>query len=145
MVEFIIGPSGSGKTTKMFGRIEEKCSAADKLCILVPEQYSHTAERRLAGIPEDGTCDCANPQVDSDAARKVSGRSLVVHTGREYPVDNALQKVVHRNQQGIPSVRNRRRKCIRELNLRGIFPKSGTYCAGTIFICPGPSCSLWRR
>ena len=47
MVEFIIGPSGSGKTTKMFGRIEEKCSAADKLCILVPEQYSQDFDKKL--------------------------------------------------------------------------------------------------
>jgi len=47
MVEFIIGPSGSGKTTKMFERIKEKCSFADKLCIVVPEQYSQDFDKKL--------------------------------------------------------------------------------------------------
>ena len=47
MVEFITGPAGSGKTTCMFGRIKEKCDRSDKICILVPEQYSHDFDKKL--------------------------------------------------------------------------------------------------
>lgn len=47
MVEFITGPSGSGKTTLMFGRIKERSDHSDKICIIVPEQYSHDFDKRL--------------------------------------------------------------------------------------------------
>lgn len=47
MVEFITGPSGSGKTTCMFARIKEKCNNSEKMCIIVPEQYSHDFDKKL--------------------------------------------------------------------------------------------------
>ncbi|MBQ6252706.1 PD-(D/E)XK nuclease family protein [Ruminococcus sp.] len=47
MVEFITGPAGSGKTTCMFGRIKENCREADKLCIIVPEQFSQDFDKKL--------------------------------------------------------------------------------------------------
>ena len=47
MVEFITGPAGSGKTTCMFGRIKDRCQEADRLCILVPEQFSQDFDKKL--------------------------------------------------------------------------------------------------
>ena len=47
MVEFITGPSGSGKTTCMFRRIKDNCDHSDKMCIIVPEQYSHDFDKKL--------------------------------------------------------------------------------------------------
>ncbi|EWM53403.1 PD-(D/E)XK nuclease family protein [Ruminococcus flavefaciens] len=47
MIEFITGPAGNGKTTCMFGRIKECCSQAEKLCILVPEQFSQDFDKKL--------------------------------------------------------------------------------------------------
>ncbi len=47
MIEFITGAAGSGKTTGMFGRIKEKCSNCEKICIIVPEQYSHDFDKKL--------------------------------------------------------------------------------------------------
>ena len=47
MIEFITGPAGSGKTTLMFDRIMERCEEADKLCIIVPEQFSQDFDKKL--------------------------------------------------------------------------------------------------
>ena len=47
MIEFITGPAGSGKTTLMFERIRSKCAEADKLCIIVPEQFSQNFDKKL--------------------------------------------------------------------------------------------------
>lgn len=47
MVEFITGPAGSGKTTLMFKKIEQMCSDAEKICIIVPEQFSHDFDKKL--------------------------------------------------------------------------------------------------
>ncbi|WP_297955532.1 PD-(D/E)XK nuclease family protein [uncultured Ruminococcus sp.] len=47
MIEFITGPAGSGKTTCMFARIKERCQEADKLCIIVPEQFSQDFDKKL--------------------------------------------------------------------------------------------------
>ena len=47
MIEFITGPAGSGKTSLMFERIKAKCSEAEKLCIIVPEQFSQNFDKKL--------------------------------------------------------------------------------------------------
>ena len=47
MIEFITGPAGSGKTSLMFERIKSKCTEADKLCIIVPEQFSQNFDKKL--------------------------------------------------------------------------------------------------
>ncbi|MBR5682238.1 MAG: exodeoxyribonuclease V subunit gamma [Ruminococcus sp.] len=47
MIEFITGPAGSGKTTLMFERIKAECTEADKLCIIVPEQFSQNFDKKL--------------------------------------------------------------------------------------------------
>ena len=47
MVEFITGPAGSGKTTLMFERIRERCADAERLCIIVPEQFSQDFDKNL--------------------------------------------------------------------------------------------------
>ena len=47
MVEFITGAAGCGKTTKMFAKIKERCSSAEKLCIIVPEQFSQDFDKKL--------------------------------------------------------------------------------------------------
>ena len=47
MVEFITGQAGSGKTTLMFGRILKDIKAEKRVCVLVPEQYSHDFDKKL--------------------------------------------------------------------------------------------------
>lgn len=47
MVEFITGAAGCGKTTRMFAKIQKKCGAAEKLCIIVPEQFSQDFDKKL--------------------------------------------------------------------------------------------------
>ena len=47
MVEFIIGPAGTGKTTCMFGKIKKRCTQAEKLCCIVPEQFSQNFDKKL--------------------------------------------------------------------------------------------------
>ena len=47
MVEFITGQSGSGKTTLMFGKIKSDAEAEKKVCVLVPEQFSHDFDKKL--------------------------------------------------------------------------------------------------
>lgn len=47
MIEFITGPAGSGKTTLMFDRIKSMCTEAEKLCIIVPEQFSQNFDKKL--------------------------------------------------------------------------------------------------
>lgn len=47
MVEFIIGPAGTGKTTCMLGKIKKRCTEAEKLCCIVPEQFSQNFDKKL--------------------------------------------------------------------------------------------------
>ena len=48
MLEFLIGRAGAGKTAALIGRIRENMERREKGSILlVPEQYSHEAEREL--------------------------------------------------------------------------------------------------
>lgn len=47
MVEFITGAAGSGKSTLMFERIKQESENADRVCIIVPEQYSYEFDKTL--------------------------------------------------------------------------------------------------
>ena len=48
MLEFLIGRAGAGKTAALIRRIRENMEQGEKGSILlVPEQYSHEAEREL--------------------------------------------------------------------------------------------------
>ena len=52
MLEFkiIYGRSGSGKTTYIFNEIKEKVKDNNKIFIIVPEQYSFSAEKHLLDV-----------------------------------------------------------------------------------------------
>ena len=47
MIEFITGASGTGKSTLMMQRIKELAEKDEKICILVPEQFSHEFDKKL--------------------------------------------------------------------------------------------------
>lgn len=54
MLTLITGRSGSGKTTAILKSIRRRCRAGEKdLILLVPEQFSHEAERRLCAFCGD--------------------------------------------------------------------------------------------
>ena len=47
MVELITGAAGCGKTTAMLEKIRDMCVNAEKLCIIVPEQFSQDFDKKL--------------------------------------------------------------------------------------------------
>ena len=48
MLDLVIGPAGSGKTARIIGEIREAALRGETgMALLVPEQYSHEAEREL--------------------------------------------------------------------------------------------------
>ena len=54
MIRLILGRAGSGKTTRVMQEIAARVQNSEKsLTLVVPEQYSHSAERRLLGIAGD--------------------------------------------------------------------------------------------
>lgn len=57
MSEFkiVYGRSGSGKTTYIFNEIKEKIKSDNKIFIIVPEQFSFSAEKHLLDCIEDGS------------------------------------------------------------------------------------------
>lgn len=55
MIRLILGRAGSGKTARVFGEIAALCrEKRDGVILLVPEQYSHEAERELCRVAGDG-------------------------------------------------------------------------------------------
>ena len=49
MLRLILGRAGTGKTAQLFSEIAERCAKGEKgSFLIVPEQYSHEAERELA-------------------------------------------------------------------------------------------------
>lgn len=51
MLRLIIGPARTGKTTMIMNEINDHCKAGDKgLYLIVPDQYSHMAERMLCSV-----------------------------------------------------------------------------------------------
>ena len=54
MIRLILGRAGSGKTTRIMEEIAQRIKNSEKpLMLIVPEQYSHSAERRLLSIAGD--------------------------------------------------------------------------------------------
>ena len=54
MLTLILGRAGSGKTMRVMRDIKERGEAGERnLLLIVPEQYSHDAERQLCGICSD--------------------------------------------------------------------------------------------
>ena len=47
MLNFILGPSGSGKSYQMLAELCTRAERGERSILIVPEQYSHTAERAL--------------------------------------------------------------------------------------------------
>lgn len=55
MLRLILGAAGSGKTSLITKEISEKTAAGEtNICLIVPEQYSHEAERELCAACGDG-------------------------------------------------------------------------------------------
>ena len=51
MLRLIFGPAKSGKTTRILNEMRDRASGgAEKLYMLLPDQYSHTAERMLCAV-----------------------------------------------------------------------------------------------
>ncbi|MBR6258811.1 MAG: ATP-dependent nuclease subunit B, partial [Oscillospiraceae bacterium] len=56
MLRLILGASGGGKTTKIVEEVGKRAEEGLKSVIVVPEQYSHEAERLLCSVCGDGIC-----------------------------------------------------------------------------------------
>lgn len=50
MLRVITGKAGTGKTARMMGDIHRRVEAGEKSILIVPEQYSHQAERELCAL-----------------------------------------------------------------------------------------------
>ncbi len=50
MLRFVLGGAGSGKTSFLLGEIRSRLGKDSGMVLLVPEQQSHIAERRLAAV-----------------------------------------------------------------------------------------------
>lgn len=73
MLRLILGGAGAGKTGRIFREIAELARARDErgTILLVPEQYSHEAERELCAAAGDGLSACAEVMSFTALARKV--------------------------------------------------------------------------
>ena len=47
MLELILGPAGSGKTARIFRAMKDRGAGGGQSILIVPEQFSHAAERQL--------------------------------------------------------------------------------------------------
>ena len=55
MLRFLIGKAGTGKTSAIYRELRDAVERREKgIILLVPEQYSHEAERELCRICGDG-------------------------------------------------------------------------------------------
>jgi len=72
MIRLILGRAGSGKTARIFEEIaaNTKCRRGGMI-LLVPEQYSHEAERELCAAAGDALSACAEVLSFTGLARKV--------------------------------------------------------------------------
>ena len=50
MLQIITGKAGTGKTAHIMGEIAERMAQGGRSILIVPEQYSHQAERELCGL-----------------------------------------------------------------------------------------------
>ena len=50
MLQIITGKAGTGKTGRMMAQVAEDVRAGKEAIVIVPEQYSHQAERELCGL-----------------------------------------------------------------------------------------------
>ncbi len=72
MIHLILGRAGSGKTARMFEDIARRTALREEgLLLLVPEQYSHEAERELCAAAGDALSACAEVLSFTGLARKV--------------------------------------------------------------------------
>ena len=72
MITRILGRAGSGKTARIFSEIAGHTARREGgLILLVPEQYSHEAERELCAAAGDGLSACAEVLSFTGLARKV--------------------------------------------------------------------------
>lgn len=72
MVTLLLGRAGSGKTNRIFAKISERVAAGQGgTVLLVPEQYSHEAERELCRAAGDRLSAFAEVLSFSGLARKV--------------------------------------------------------------------------
>ena len=49
-LRIIYGKSGTGKSTYIYNEIKEKLNSNSKIFVVVPEQFSFTAEQKLMDI-----------------------------------------------------------------------------------------------
>lgn len=53
MLRLILGRAGSGKTLRVLHSVHERCGKGEKSILIVPEQYSHEAEKELLKLCGD--------------------------------------------------------------------------------------------
>ncbi|NLG52753.1 MAG: hypothetical protein GX541_02095 [Clostridiales bacterium] len=77
MLTLVLGRAGTGKTTRVIGEIAEIARKSDKpVCLIVPEQFSHTTERQLCE-----TGDAISRTAEVLSFRRLCGRVAAVCGG----------------------------------------------------------------
>lgn len=103
MLKLILGRAGSGKTSRLLGEIKENvanCSAGN--IVIVPEQYSHAAERELCKTCGDSMCLYAEILSFTRLSERVFAETggLADHildgAGRILAMDRAVKMCAHR-------------------------------------------------
>lgn len=100
MLRLILGRAGTGKTAQLFAEIASRCERGQSgSFLIVPEQYSHEAERELARRCGDTASLCAEVLSFSRLAHRVaigcggSGRVYMDKPGRFLQLSLALEQV----------------------------------------------------
>ena len=98
MLRLILGPARSGKTTLVMNEIKERCSSGGNgLYLLVPDQYSHTAERLLCAECGNSISLCGEVLTFGILASRIIGETgaadmnTVNNAGRMILMSRALQ------------------------------------------------------
>lgn len=103
MLRLILGAAGSGKTSVITKEISTKVAAGEtNICLIVPEQYSHEAERELCSVCGDGLSLSAEVLSFSRLAVRVAqemgtgGRTYLDGGGRLLCMSLALNQISSR-------------------------------------------------
>lgn len=138
MIEFITGPAGSGKTTLMFERIKKMCTDADKLCIIVPEQFSQDFDKKLyfylgpekfnelfslsfTGLARQLFQIYGDPERDGEFAGEMA-KMILVYQAVEAAMSCPEAKSVFRSQRNHNGFSEEIMKLIRDIKRSGVTP-----------------------
>ena len=97
-LHIICGRSHSGKSTYIIDSVKEKTSKGDKIILVVPEQFTHIAEKKLlhaTGRIMDGFIEISSFKRLADRTRVLTGdfrNNIISTTGKTLVISDILEK-----------------------------------------------------